>query len=106
MVPPTAQLPLLLPCDREFHLGAAPIGDAEPPLQTHTLRNAGPAALRYCLDVAPLRPLARDNYGFEVVRYMGGAPLKGEAFWAGAAVAHTQCWCTYAHACACGRLRS
>lgn len=78
VVPPTAQLPLLLPPGGAFHLAPAPIGDSEPPLQTHALRNGGPAPLRYSLDVSPLAGLAAGSYGFEVLRYMGGAPLEGE----------------------------
>jgi hypothetical protein len=30
------------------------------------------------LDVTPLMQLSKDNYGFEVLWYCGGAPLQGE----------------------------
>ncbi|KAI8476927.1 MAG: hypothetical protein J3K34DRAFT_516186 [Monoraphidium minutum] len=86
VVPPAAQLPLLLPAAADFHLAPAPIGEAEPPLQTHALRNGGPAPLEYALDAAPLAGLARGSWGFGVLRYAGGAPLRGVIPPGGAAV--------------------
>lgn len=76
-VPWELQAPMLLPSDQHFMLQPAPIGEWDPPLQCYTLRNAGPATLCYSLDISPLKQLAKDNYNFDVMRYMGGAPLKG-----------------------------
>lgn len=74
-MPPTAQLPQL---PLSFALAPAPLGEREPPLQTVALRNGGPGALDYEIDAAPLAEVARGSYGFEVLRYAGGAPLRGE----------------------------
>jgi hypothetical protein len=50
-VSPCAQLPLLVRGGQSCVLAAAPLGDLEPPLQCYTLRNGGPAPLRYrCAD--------------------------------------------------------
>jgi hypothetical protein len=76
VVPPDARTP---PRCLAFRLAPAPLGDAEPPLQAVALRNPGPTPLEYALDVTPLAELARGSYGFEVLRYAGGAPLQGEA---------------------------
>jgi hypothetical protein len=46
-VSPCAQLPLLVLGGQSCVLAAAPLGDLEPPLQCYTLRNGGPAPLRY-----------------------------------------------------------
>jgi hypothetical protein len=60
-----------------LRLAPAPIGDAEPPIQTCALLNTGPAPLEYALDLAPLAALAEESYTFEALRFAGGAPLKG-----------------------------
>jgi len=77
-VPPRAQLPLLLPLDTNFAFTPTPIGETQPVLQAYTLRNGGPAPLSYSLDVFPLATLAKDSFGFEVLRYAGGASLTGQ----------------------------
>jgi hypothetical protein len=77
VLPPGAPPPAPPPRDLSLYLAPAPIGEAEPPLQARALRNGGPAPLEYRLDLAPLAELTKSNYGFEVLRFMGGAPLAG-----------------------------
>ncbi|GBF91298.1 hypothetical protein Rsub_03618 [Raphidocelis subcapitata] len=74
VVPPTAQLPQP---PLSFFLAPAPLGEPEPPLQAAALRNGGPGALDYEIDAAPLAGVAKGSYGFEVLKYAGGAPLRG-----------------------------
>ncbi|KAK9812626.1 hypothetical protein WJX72_000839 [[Myrmecia] bisecta] len=53
--------------ERTFTLAPVPISDSQPPLQTYTLRNGGPASLTYSIDCAPFRHMTEDNYDFEVL---------------------------------------
>ena len=47
-------------------LAPTPIGDAQSPVQSYLLRNGGPAAVPFSLDVNPLARMTAENYGFEV----------------------------------------
>ena len=47
-------------------LAPTPIGDAHSPVQSYLLRNGGPAAVPFSLDVNPLARMTAENYGFEV----------------------------------------
>lgn len=57
-------------------------------LQLYLLRNGGPNEVQYKVDTAPLRALARDNWGFPVLRLL--CPEQGSIGYQGVAALQLQ----------------
>ncbi len=69
-VPYDTQLPLLLPSELQYALAPVPIGELQPPLQSYCLRNGGAVPLSYSLELSALGTMAKEAYGFEVLRFI------------------------------------
>ncbi len=64
------EVPRLLstPAQRTLTFEPTPIGEASPPLHTFLLRNGGFSDVSFSLDLAAVKQLAQDSWGFEVIR--------------------------------------
>lgn len=63
--------------DLPFQLAPVPIGECDPPRQTYSLRNGGPAELPFSIDITPLQQLTKLCYGYEVMTSLGPTPGDG-----------------------------
>lgn len=75
-VSPPVQKLLLTPSQRVLTFDPTPVGESSPPLRTYLLRNGGPGAISYKLDLSSLQKAAtRENWGFHVLKLR--SPIEG-----------------------------